>query len=34
MALSSAVKRPATVAKTKRPVTLKHLAATLAAEHH
>jgi DNA-binding protein HU-beta len=33
MALSSAVKKPAAVAKTKRPVTLKHLAATLAVEH-
>ena len=33
MALPVAAKKPAAAAKTKRPVTLKHLAATLAAEH-
>ena len=33
MALSGAVKKPAAAAKTKRPVTLKHLAAIMAAEH-
>jgi len=33
MALPGAVKKPAAAAKTKRPVTLKHLAATLAEEN-
>jgi DNA-binding protein HU-beta len=33
MALSGAAKKPADAVKTKRPVTLKHLAAVLAEEH-
>jgi DNA-binding protein HU-beta len=33
MALPVAAKKPAAAAKTKRPVTLKHLAAVLAEEH-
>jgi DNA-binding protein HU-beta len=33
MALSGAVKKPAVAATAKRPVTLKHLAASVAAEH-
>jgi hypothetical protein len=33
MAPSAKVKTPATASKTKRPVTLKHLAAVLAEEH-
>ena len=33
MALPVAAKKPAAAAKTKRPVTLKHLAAVLAQEH-
>jgi DNA-binding protein HU-beta len=33
MALSGEAKKPAAAAKTKRPVTLKHLAAVLAEEH-
>jgi DNA-binding protein HU-beta len=33
MALSGEAKKPAAAAKTKPPVTLKHLAATLAEEH-
>jgi DNA-binding protein HU-beta len=33
MALSGEAKKPAAAAKTKRPVTLKHLAAALAEEH-
>ena len=34
MAPSAKAKTPATASKTKRPVTLKHLAAVLAEEHH
>jgi DNA-binding protein HU-beta len=33
MALSGEAKKPATAAKAKRPVTLKHLAAVLAEQH-
>jgi DNA-binding protein HU-beta len=33
MALSGKAKKPASAAKTSRPVTLKHLAAALAEEH-
>ena len=34
MALLGEAKKPAAAAKTKRAITLKHLGATLAAEHH
>ena len=34
MALSGEAKKPAAAAKTNRPVTLKHLAAALAEQHH